>query len=250
MGEVEARRRAAWRFVRAVVRSQAGGVVGAVLSGLLWQTGAISAPLIVSYTIDHGIVPRDRHTLVVWLLALLGVGLLEVVAGGMRHIYAIRNRSATDARVRDAIFAHALRLDASYHDRVGPGELMSRASSDSEHVARMMDAIGHTIGYALTVVAVSIVMLVVDAKLALLVLLPLPFVSVVAWLYSRRYDERTRRLQEASKSRSAASASSRAWAPGARSPVAFGVAATRLWGERSMSRAWTPSSIRRSRCCR
>ena len=197
MREVEARRRAAWRFVRAVVRSQAGGVVGAVLSGLLWQTGAISAPLIVSYTIDHGIVPRDRHTLVVWLLALLGVGLLEVVAGGMRHIYAIRNRSATDARVRDAIFAHALRLDASYHDHVGPGELMSRASSDSEHVARMMDAIGHTIGYALTVVAVSVVMLVVDTKLALLVLLPLPLVSVVAWIYSRRYDARTRRLQEA-----------------------------------------------------
>jgi ATP-binding cassette subfamily B protein len=197
MGEAEARRRAAWRFVRAVVRSQAGGVVGAVLSGLLWQIGAISAPLIVSYTIDHGIVPRDSHTLVVWLLALLGVGLLEVVAGGMRHIYAIRNRSATDARVRDAIFAHALRLDASYHDRVGPGELMSRASSDSEHVARMMDAIGHTIGYALTVVAVSIVMLVIDAKLALLVLLPLPLVSVVAWIYSRRYDGRTRRLQEA-----------------------------------------------------
>jgi ATP-binding cassette, subfamily B, bacterial len=197
MGEVEARRRAAWRFVRAVVRSQAGGVVGAVLSGLAWQTGAISAPLIVSYTIDHGIVPRDSHALLIWLLALLGVGLLEVVAGGMRHIFAIRNRSATDARVRDAIFAHALRLDASYHDRVGPGELMSRASSDSEHVARMMDAIGHTIGYALTVVAVAVVMLVIDAKLALLVLLPLPLISVVAWLYSRRYDERTRRLQEA-----------------------------------------------------
>jgi ATP-binding cassette subfamily B protein len=197
MGAVEERRRAAWRFVRAVVRSQAGGVVGAVLSGLLWQTGAISAPLIVKYAIDHGVVPRDKHALLVWLLALLGVGLLEVVAGGMRHIYAIRNRSATDARVRDAIFAHALRLDASYHDRVGPGELMSRASSDSEHVARMMDAIGHTIGYALTVVAVAIVMLVLDPGLALLVLIPLPFVSVAAWAYSQRYDARTRRLQEA-----------------------------------------------------
>jgi ATP-binding cassette, subfamily B, bacterial len=197
MGEVEARRRAAWRFVRAVVRSQAGGVVGAVVSGLLWQTGAISAPLIVKYTIDHGIVPRDRHALFVWLLALLGVGLLEVVAGGMRHIYAIRNRSAADARVRDAIFAHALRLDASYHDRVGPGELMSRASADSEHVARMMDAIGHTIGYVLTVVAVSGVMLGIDLELALLVLLPLPLVSVAAWVYSQRYDARTRRLQEA-----------------------------------------------------
>ena len=197
MGQVEARRRAAWRFVRAVVRSEVGGVAGAVVSGLLWQTGAILAPLIVSYTIDHGVVPRDRHTLVLWLLALLGVGLLEVVAGGLRHIFAIRNRSATDRRVRDAIFAHALRLDPSYHDRVGPGELMSRASSDSEHVARMMDAIGHTIGYALTVVAVAVVMLVLDVRLALVVLIPLPLVSVAAWAYSQRYDARTRRLQEA-----------------------------------------------------
>jgi ATP-binding cassette subfamily B protein len=197
MGEVQARRGAAWRFVRAVVRAQAGGVTGAVVAGLLWQTGAVAAPLIVKYAIDHGIVTRDHHALVIWLLALLGVGLLEVAAGGMRHIYAIRNRSAADARVRDAIFAHALRLDASYHDRVGPGELMSRASSDSEHVARMMDAIGHTIGYVLTVVAVAVVMLAIDVELALFVLIPLPVISLGAWIYSSRYDARTRLLQEA-----------------------------------------------------
>src|SRR4029450_3592467 len=142
--------------------------------------GATAAP-----TIDPGIVPRARHTLVVGLLALLGVGLLEVVGGGMRHIYAIRNRSAADARVRDAIFAHALRLDASYHDRVGPGELMTRASSDSEHVARMMDAIGHTIGYTLTVFAVAVILLVIDWRLALVVLIPLPPVGPAAGVYCR-----------------------------------------------------------------
>src|SRR5213595_2485550 len=196
MGESEARRRAAWRFVRAVVRSEVGGVMGAVVSGLLWQTGAILAPLIVSYTIDHGVVPQDGHALTVWLLALLAVGLLEMTAGSVRHLYAIRNRSATDARVRDAIFAHALRLDASYHDHVGPGELMSRASSDSEHVARMMDSIGHTIGYVLTVFAVAIVLLVIDWRLALVVLIPVPLISLAGWAYSRRYHARTERLQE------------------------------------------------------
>src|SRR6266498_1390165 len=196
MGDHDARRRAAWRFVRAIIRSQAGGVVGAAVSGLLWQVGAVGAPLVVKYAIDHGIVPRDRHALLLWLFALLGMGLLEVAAGGMRHIYAIRNRANSDARVRDAIFAHALRLDASYHDRVGPGELMSRASSDSEHVARMMDSIGHTIGYVLTVFAVAIVLLVIDWQLALIVLIPLPLISIAGWLYSRRYHARTERLQE------------------------------------------------------
>src|SRR2546428_4691499 len=196
MGEHDVRRRAAWRFVRAVIRSQASGVVGAALSGLLWQAGAVSAPLMVKYAIDHGVLTKDRHTLLIWLGALLGVGLLEMTAGAVRHLYAIQNRARSDARVRDAIFAHALRLDASYHDRVGPGELMSRASSDSEHVARMMDSIGHTIGYVLTVFAVSIVLLVIDWRLALIVLIPLPLISIAAWAYSRRYHDRTQRLQE------------------------------------------------------
>jgi len=171
-------------------------VTGAVVSGLLWQTGAVGAPLVVKYAIDHGIVTRDHHTLLIWLLVLLGVGLLEVCAGAFRHLYAIRNRSHSDARVRDALFAHALRLDAAYHDRVGPGELLSRASSDSQHIARMMDAIGHTIGYALTVVAVAVVMLTLDPELALVVLIPVPLISAGAWLYSRQYERGTRVLQE------------------------------------------------------
>jgi ATP-binding cassette subfamily B protein len=192
----DTRRAAAWPFVRAVVRSQAYGVTGAVVSGLLWQTGAVGAPLVVKYAIDHGIVSRDHHTLLIWLFVLLGVGLLEVCAGAFRHLYAIRNRAYSDARVRDALFAHALRLDAAYHDRVGPGELLSRASSDSQHIARMMDAIGHTIGYALTVVAVAVVMLTLDAELALVVLIPVPLISAGAWLYSRQYERGTRALQE------------------------------------------------------
>src|SRR5947207_15405740 len=188
-------RPAVLRFVRGVVRAERHGVARPVLSVLLWQTGAVAARLVGKYAIDRGVVPRDHSALLTWLIVLVAVGLLEVCAGAFRHLYAIRNRSHSDAGVRDALFAHALRLDASYHDRVGPGELLSRASSDSQHIARMMDAIGHTIGYVLTVVAVAVVMLIIDWRLALVVLIPVPFVTVGAWLYSRRYDRGTRELQ-------------------------------------------------------
>ncbi len=190
------RRAAAWRFLRAVVRSQSGGVAGAALSGLAWQIGAVAAPLIVARAIDHGILAGDSSTLRLWLLVLLCAGLLEVLAGASRHVFAIRNRARGDARVRDAIFAHALRLDATYHDRVGPGELMSRASSDSEMIARLLDAVGHTIGYVLTVFAVALVLLTIDVQLALVVLVPLPLVGAAGWAYSKRYHVRTTRLQE------------------------------------------------------
>jgi ATP-binding cassette subfamily B protein len=59
-----------------------------------------------------------------------------------------------------------------------------------------MDSIGHTIGYVLTVFAVAIVLLVLDWRLALVVLIPLPLVTVAGWLYSRKYHARTLVLQE------------------------------------------------------
>jgi hypothetical protein len=82
----------------------------------------------VKNAIDPGVLTHDDTALLAWLGALLLVGLLEMMAGAVRHLYSIRNRARSDARVRDAIFAHALWLDASYHDRVGTSELMSRSS--------------------------------------------------------------------------------------------------------------------------
>ena len=87
-------------------------------------------------------------------------------------------------------------LDARYHDRVGAGELISRASNDAELVARVFDSIGHTIGYVLTIVGASSVLLVIDWRLALAVLAPLPLLSIGFGRYSARYAERTKINQE------------------------------------------------------
>ena len=73
---------------------------------------------------------------------------------------------------------------------------MSRASSDAELVARLLDAMGHTIGYVLTIFGVCIVLLVLDPMLALVVLVPLRSSRFGFWRYSSRYAERTRQLQE------------------------------------------------------
>src|SRR4051812_50081269 len=105
MREHDARRRAAWKFVRAVIHSQRSGVIGAALSGLLWQVGAVAAPLLVGYAIDHGVVTKDRRTLLIWLGALLAVGLLEMTAGGVPHPYALRHRARAGAPGPRAILA-------------------------------------------------------------------------------------------------------------------------------------------------
>ncbi len=184
------------RYLWSVARRLRWTIVGAVAGGLSWQGAAIVSPLLVRHAIDAGIVHHHRSALWWACGGIATLGLAEAVAGGARHYFAIRNRALADAGVRDGIFRRALELDARYHDRVGAGDLISRASNDAELVARVFDSIGHTVGYILTIFGVSIVLFVVDWRLALAVLLPLPLLSVGFGRYSRRYAARTKVNQE------------------------------------------------------
>jgi ATP-binding cassette subfamily B protein len=185
-----------WRYLGLIARRLRWSITGAAISGLAWQGAAIAAPLLVKYAVDSGIDGGDKSALWWSCAGLVALGAVEAVSGAFRHVFAIRNRARADAEVRDAIFRRALELDSHYHDRVGAGDLISRASNDAELVARAFDSIGHTIGYVLTIVGASIVLLVLDWKLALAVLLPLPLLSVGFGRYSRRYAERTKINQE------------------------------------------------------
>jgi ATP-binding cassette subfamily B protein len=60
----------------------------------------------------------------------------------------------------------------------------------------MFDAIGHTVGYVLTIFGASAVLFVIDWRLALAVLAPLPLLSVGFGRYSERYAQRTKINQE------------------------------------------------------
>jgi ATP-binding cassette subfamily B protein len=185
-----------WRYLGTIARRLRWTIFWAIMSGLAWQGAAISAPLLIRHAIDAGVV--RHHVAALWwaCAGVVALGAVEAVGGGARHYFAIRNRARADAAVRDGIFRRALELDARYHDRVGAGELISRASNDGELVARLYDAIGHTLGYAFTVVGASALLFVLDWRLALAVLAPLPLLSIGFGRYSARYAERARVNQE------------------------------------------------------
>jgi len=190
-------RRAAWSFLGRCVRSQGRFVVWAVTAGVVWQAAAVAAPLFVRKAIDEGIVGGDRGALYLWAGVLLALGSVEVVSWAFRHYLAIRNGTRVEADSREDVFGHALSLDSRYHDSVDPGDLMSRAAIDAGLVRRAVDAMGHMSGFLVTIFAASALMLTIDVQLALIVLVPLPFLSVAMWLYSSRYREPSREVQEA-----------------------------------------------------
>ena len=189
------RRRAAWSFLGGLIVRERRGIVLAILSGLSWQGAAILTPVIAAQAID-AILAGDRDAVYMWAGIAVGIGIVEAAAGAGRHVFAMRNRAHGLAHVRDDLLHQALRLDARFHDRFPPGELMSRSAADAEVVSRVLDASGHTFGYFVTVIGASVVLLLIDATLALMILAPLPLVTFAFWRYSRRYSKRTKDFQE------------------------------------------------------
>ncbi len=140
---------------------------------------ALAAPLVLRDAIDDLASGVTRAKLVEYGALLLAIGVVggvfrffmrRVIIGVSRHIeYDIRND----------FYAHLQTLPLSYFQANRTGDLMSRATNDLNAV-RMM--IGPSVMYSSNTLLVFIVaiavMLSIDARLTLLVLVPLPLVSI------------------------------------------------------------------------
>jgi len=155
---------------------------------LLLHTGlSLLPPLFQREIVDQVIETRDLSRLGAMIVALIGVyALLRFVGFGDLYIrHALGERFIFDLRVR--IYAHLQRLSLSYFERTSTGELMSRVTNDVNALEQFV-----THGVALTAVdllrllGASAVLLVLDWRLALIVLTPLPVIAVgLRWFNQR-----------------------------------------------------------------
>ena len=72
--------------------------------------------------------------------------------------------------LRDRLFAHLQRLHFAFHDQAQTGQLMSRANTDLQQIQAFVVMIPLTISNAVTVLAVTVILLVIDPVLTLLAL--------------------------------------------------------------------------------
>src|SRR5690606_25828577 len=169
-------------------RPYAGGIAAGVLLIVAAAGFAALVPWMVGRSID--VLARPDLTVGMVVLHALGVIGLAATGGaarfGMRQLLnGISRRMETD--LRDDLFDHLLRLDAGFYGQVRTGDLMSRATNDTNAV-RM--AIGPGIMYMVnTIVATAFAlafMLRYDVRLTLVSLLPLLFLGPVMLYFSRR----------------------------------------------------------------
>jgi ATP-binding cassette, subfamily B, bacterial len=178
--------RIGWRLILQSVRARRAGLILGVSTGLAWTAAKVSTGLIVKTAVDRGIESNDMGALVRWSLTLGVVAVFSATFTGLRRYLAFREARWIEADLRDRLFAHLQRLHFAFHDRSQTGQLMSRANTDLQQVQAFVVMIPLTISNAVTVLAVTVILALIDPVLTLLALGSLPFMNVLATRFSRR----------------------------------------------------------------
>jgi subfamily B ATP-binding cassette protein MsbA len=155
---------------------------------LLLHTGlSLLPPLFQRQIVDRVIGAGDLGRLGVLMGGLIGVYALlwgaEVSEQYLRHVLGAR--FILDLRVR--LYGYLQRLSLSFFERTSTGELMSRVANDVEALEQFV-----THGVILTtvdllrLVGATIMLLVLDWRLALIVLALLPLIAVALRRFNRR----------------------------------------------------------------
>jgi ATP-binding cassette, subfamily B, bacterial len=184
------RDRAAGRRARAwlwpLVRPHRRMVALASLAVLAQTAAGLAMPYLVKVAIDQGVVPRRLEVLNRVALVYVGLAGLQFLAGraevltvatvGQRVLYAVRNK----------LFGHVQALSLDFYERERTGRLVARMTADIEAMSDLVtDGLVTLVTSLVTLVGVTVILVVLDWRLALATLGVAPFIALAARGYRR-----------------------------------------------------------------
>jgi ABC-type multidrug transport system fused ATPase/permease subunit len=150
------------------------------------QAASIGLIRLTQSVIDDAVRPKDQRMLWILVGIIAGLGALKALLMVGRRFISGRQALGVEFDMRNALYAHLLRLSFGFYDRHQTGQLMSRASV-------FLQGLSFFLGYGLiffaqnlfTLVGATAIMFWTDWRLALVALAITPILITLAYRYSR-----------------------------------------------------------------
>lgn len=148
---------------------------------------ALAPPYIQKTLIDDIIPHKNRYALGMVVLTLLIIYIIQFTVGGIRgHIMRVTGDRIVE-NLRNDTYAKAQRLPLSFYDKTSTGSVINRISGDTATLQNFMLRITQdAVVNLFSLFGIMIIMLVLNWKLALLSLIPVPLVVVGARYFGKK----------------------------------------------------------------
>jgi len=163
--------------------------------------GAVAAeiciPLLTAAVIDGAIAHDDRRLLIPLALAAVGLGTAEALLNLIRRWIQADAVASMEKTIRDDMYAHLQRLQASFHDNWQSGQLLSRATTDLSSIRRFAGfGLIFLVTNVMTFVAVVALLIHLNWWLGLITGAVFAPVLPVCFRFEKRYRVLSRRVQD------------------------------------------------------
>lgn len=160
-------------------------VAGAV--GMLIRTIAqLATPYIVAVATDKFIQTGNINGLSIMALALVGISLVTWAGEYMSALYLAYAGQSVLYTMRNEMFDHLHRLSLSFFNHNKVGKLMSRVQNDINQLQEVLtQGILNMLTSLLTLVGIAIVMITMNARLALLTMTVVPLLAIVVYVWQK-----------------------------------------------------------------
>mgnify|MGYP003665583387 FL=1 len=153
-------------------------------STILLALFSVLSPYILINTVDDYILTKDKVGLLNYSLLMLGILLVEVLLQFTFIYFANWVGQHIIRDIRAKIFRHILQFKMSYFDKNSVGKLVTRVVSDIETIAAFFsNGVFTILSDILKMLAVTVVMLILNWKLALITLAVLPILIYATKLF-------------------------------------------------------------------
>src|SRR6187399_626264 len=150
------------------------------------QAAALAIAYLTATGLEQAFTENSRDDLYMIAALVLAVGAAKALLMVGRRFISGRQALGVEFDMRNALYAHLLRLSFGFYDRHQTGQLMSRATVDLQTV-RFFLGYGLVFFFqnVLTIVGATVIMFFVNWELALVATAVTPLIVVFAYRYSR-----------------------------------------------------------------
>ena len=143
-------------------------------------------PWLIKVVIDD-VIQAKQTALLPWVMAGLATAYaLKTTFASLRIRLNNRLEQTVVHDLRSHVFSALQRLSISYFENRSTGEIMSRVTNDTEHVERIfIDGLEGALTASLTLIGITSMLFLLNWKLALLSLLPIPLLMVSASWFTK-----------------------------------------------------------------
>jgi ABC-type multidrug transport system fused ATPase/permease subunit len=153
------------------------GRTALALGSLLAATAVgLAPPYLAKLALDEGIASQNFSTLV-WIVVLFGVaGVLSLLTSSAQTYFTGWTGERILADLRNRLFKHLQRLSLGYYERNRAGVIISRLTNDVEALDQLVtDGVTTLVQSTLILIGSSVILFLLDWKLALATLAVVPF---------------------------------------------------------------------------